>query len=210
MGNDGVGGSGILRCNPFSPRARRVIFLFMQGGPSQVDTFDYKPLLFDRDGEKFAFHDARKIANSGEKAATEERIMKPLWEFSQHGECGRYVSSLFPEIARHVDDLCFIHSMHTEGIAHGPATLFMHCGATNFVRPSMGSWISYGLGSENENLPGFVTICPSAGNGGARNYGSAFLPPVYQGTPLGRVDAPAATAAFRNLENAELSRDQRR
>jgi hypothetical protein len=191
-------------------RAKRVIFVFMQGGPSQVDTFDYKPLLFKRDGEMVDFYDSRKIANSGNKAATAHRLMKPLWDFSQHGQSGRHVSALFPEMARHVDDMCFIHSMHTEGIAHGPATLFLHCGATNFIRPSMGSWINYGLGSESENLPGFVTIGPSSGNGGARNYGSAFLPPVYQGTPLGRADAPAATAAFRNVLNPSLSPEKQR
>lgn len=191
-------------------RAKRVIFVFMQGGPSHVDTFDYKPLLFHRDGEMVNFYDARKIANSGDTAATSHRIMKPLWDFAQHGQSGRHVSALFPEVARHVDDLCFIHSMHTEGIAHGPATLFLHCGATNFIRPSMGSWITYGLGSESENLPGFVTIGPSSGNGGARNYGSAFLPPIYQGTPLGRADAPAATAAFRNVMNPSLSEEKQR
>ncbi len=205
--NEEVSGARI----PLLPaRAKRVIFVFMQGGPSHVDTFDYKPLLFDRDGQMVDFYDSRKIANSGDRAATAHRVMKPLWDFSRHGECGRHVSALFPEMARHVDDMCFIHSMHTEGIAHGPATLFLHCGATNFVRPSMGSWISYGLGSECENLPGFVTIGPSSGNGGARNYGSAFLPPVYQGTPLGRADAPAATAAFRNVGNPSLSPEKQR
>ena len=103
-----------------------------------------------------------------------------------------------------------IHSMHTEGVAHGPATLFLHCGSTNFVRPSMGSWISYGLGSECENLPAFVSICPSSGNGGARNYGSAFLPPVYQGTTVGTADTPAKNAAIRDLTNPEFSLQQRR
>lgn len=191
-------------------RAKRVIFVFMQGGPSHVDTFDYKPLLFDKDGEMVDFYDSRKIANSGNKGATAHRVMKPLWDFSQYGESGRHVSTLFPQIARHVDELCFIHSMHTEGIAHGPATLFLHCGATNFIRPSMGSWVTYGLGSESNNLPGFVTIGPSSGNGGARNYGSAFLPPVYQGTPLGRADAPATAATFRNVLNPSLGPDQQR
>lgn len=198
------------RIPPLPARAKRVIFVFMQGGPSHVDTFDHKPLLFKRDGEMVDFYDARKIANSGDKAASAQRVMKPMWEFSRHGQSGRYVSALFPEVARHVDDLCFIHSMHTEGIAHGPATLFLHCGATNFIRPSMGSWITYGLGSESENLPGFVTIGPSSGNGGARNYGSAFLPPVYQGTPLGRADAPAASAVFRNVGNAAIGADRQR
>lgn len=203
--------SALASRQPLLPaRAKRVIFLFMQGGPSHVDTFDYKPELIRRDGEMADFHDARKIANSGVNAASAQRLMGPRWDFTPHGQCGRQVSSLFPEVARHVDDLCFIHSMHTEGIAHGPATLFLHTGATNFVRPSMGSWITYGLGSESQNLPGFVTIGPSTGNGGARNYGSAFLPPVYQGTPLGRADAPAAQAAIRNLGHPDLSPEQRR
>src|SRR5437868_2735974 len=106
---------------------------------------------------------------------------------------------LFPAINRHVDDLCFLHSMQTEGVAHGPATLFLHCGATSFIRPSIGSWVLYGLGSDNENLPGFVSIAPSAGNGGPRNYGNAFLPAVYQGTGLGRAGAPASEATIRDL-----------
>lgn len=190
-------------------RAKRVIFLFMQGGPSHVDTFDFKPELSRREGEMADFHDSRKIANSGVNEATSHRLMAPRWEFSAHGQSGRQVSALFPEVARHVDDLCFIHSMHTEGIAHGPATLFLHCGSTNFVRPSMGSWITYGLGSESENLPGFVTIGPSAGNGGPRNFGNAFLPPIYQGTPLGRADAPATEAVIRHLDSS-LSAGQRR
>ena len=95
--------------------------------------------------------------------ASQQRVMKPLWKFAQHGESGSWVSDLFPEIARHVDDLCFLHGMHTEGVAHGPATLFLHCGATNLIRPSMGSWVIYGLGTENENLPGFVTDRPVGG-----------------------------------------------
>ena len=100
--------------------------------------------------------------------------------------------------------------MHTEGVAHGPATLFLHCGATNQVRPSMGSWVLYGLGTENENLPGFVSIAPSAGNGGARNYGNAFLPAIYQGTALGKAGGPASKATIRNLANPGLRTDARR
>jgi hypothetical protein len=189
----------------FRPRARRVIFIFMQGGPSHVDTFDYKPALFERDGQTLDFHDARKIANSGEQKPSPQRVMQPLWKFAQHGQSGRWVSELFPQMARHVDRLCFIHSLQTEGVAHGPATLFLHCGSTNFIRPSIGSWISYGLGTENENLPGFVSIAASAGNGGPRNFGNAFLPAVHQGTPLGKAGAPAVEAAIRNLANPARS-----
>jgi hypothetical protein len=181
-----------------APRAKRVIFLFMQGGVSHVDSYDYKARLAQDDGKMMPFDDARALANTGQRGSS-QRIMKPLWAFAQHGESGRWASSLFPEMNRHLDDLCFIHSMHTEGVAHGPATLFLHCGQTTLVRPSMGSWVLYGLGTENRNLPGFVSIAPSSGNGGARNYGNAFLPAVFQGTPLGRAGAPASEATIRNL-----------
>jgi hypothetical protein len=177
-----------------------VIFLFMQGGPSHVDSFDYKPLLDEKDGQTFPFDDARVIAKTGKRGSS-QKVMKPLWKFQQHGESGLWASDLFPHMAGQVDKLCMLHSMHTEGVAHGPATLFLHCGATNFVRPSMGSWINYGLGSENENLPGFISICPSPGNGGARNYGNAFLPPVFQGTTFGSAGRPAADATIRDLVN---------
>ncbi len=166
-------------------RAKRVIFLFMQGGVSQVDSFDYKPLLERRDGEMIGFDDAREFANKG-TLGSQQRVMKSPWSFKQYGQTGRWVSELFPLTAEHVDRMAMIHSMHTEGVAHGPATLFLHSGSQNFIRPSMGSWIQYGLGSENENLPGFVSISPSIGNGGPRNYGSAFLPAKFQGTPIGK------------------------
>ena len=193
----------------FAPRAKRVIFVFMQGGPSHVDTFDYKPLLEREDGRMIGFDDARVIANTGKRGSL-QRVMKPLWTFHQHGETGHWVSELFPHMARHVDDLCFIHSMQTEGVAHGPATLFLHCGSTNFSRPSMGSWVSYGLGTENENLPAFVTIAPSMGNGGPRNYGNAFLPAVFQGTAIGRAGSPAAEIGFRNLGDSTRSLTEQR
>ncbi|MEY2408308.1 MAG: hypothetical protein QOF48_978 [Verrucomicrobiota bacterium] len=185
------------------PRAKRVIFLFMQGGPSQIDTFDYKPALERFDGEKRPFDDARTIANTG-NLGTDQRVMKSPWKFARHGASGRWVSELFPHIGQHADDLCFVHSMQTEGVAHGPATLFLHCGSTNFVRPSMGAWINYGLGTENENLPGFVTIGPALGNGGARNWGNAFLPPVYQGTPIGAAGQPVKEQAIRNVSNLRI------
>jgi hypothetical protein len=185
----------------FAPRAKRVIFLFMQGGVSHVDSYDYKARLEKDDGKMMSFDDARMIANTGQRGSS-QRVMKSLWKFARHGESGRWGSALFPETNRHVDDLCFIHSMHTDGVAHGPATLFLHCGSTTFIRPSMGSWVLYGLGTENENLPGFVSIAASSGNGGARNYGNAFLPPVYQGTALGRAGAPASEATIRNLTSS--------
>ncbi|MEX0585807.1 MAG: DUF1501 domain-containing protein, partial [Pirellulales bacterium] len=203
--------AGPLAARPphFAPRARRVIFLFMQGGVSHVDSFDHKPLLSRLDGRMFSFDDARLIANTGMRGSS-QRVMKPLWKFAQHGESGRWASELFPNIARHVDDLCFIHSLHTEGIAHGPATLFLHCGATNLIRPSIGSWVTYGLGTENENLPGFVSIAPSAGNGGPRNFGSAFLPPVFQGTPIGKAGGPVSQLAIPHLPAGDGDLAERR
>jgi len=191
------------------PKAKRIIFLFMQGGVSHVDSFDHKPRLTRDDGKMMSFEDARVLANTGTRGVS-QRVMKPLWQFRQHGQCGRWASELFPEINRHVDDLCFLHSLHTEGVAHGPATLFLHCGSTNFIRPSMGSWVLYGLGTENANLPGFVSIAPSAGNGGPRNYGNAFLPAVYQGTAIGRAGGPVSDATIRNLHNPQLSRAEQR
>jgi hypothetical protein len=187
----------------FAPRAKRIIFLFMAGGVSHVDSFDYKPLLEREDGRMRPFDDARNLARSGKGA--ESRVMKSLWKFSQRGQSGKWTSELFPEMSRRVDDLCFLHGMHTEGVAHGPATLFLHTGATNLVRPSMGSWTTYGLGTENENLPAFVVLNPSLGNGGPRNYGNAFLPAVYQGTAIGRAGVPAKAARIRHLVNGERS-----
>ncbi|QDT74715.1 DUF1501 domain-containing protein [Lacipirellula limnantheis] len=183
----------------YAPRAKRIIFLFMAGGVSQVDSFDYKPLLEREDGRVRDFNDARNVARTGQGAKS--RVMKSLWKFQQHGESGKWASSLFPELSRCVDDLCFLHGMHTEGVAHGPATLFLHTGATNLIRPSIGSWVTYGLGSENDNLPAFVVLAPSLGNGGPRNYGSAFLPAVYQGTTIGRAGAAAKDAHIPYLLN---------
>jgi len=184
-------------------RAKRIIFIFMQGGPSQVDTFDYKPELFKHDGDELEFRDARVLANTGQ--VKKHRLMKPMWKFRRYGACGQPVSDLFPHIARHVDDLCFLHSLHTNGVAHGPSTLFLHTGATNLIRPSMGAWITYGLGTENQNLPGFITIGPSSANGGPRNYANAFLPAHYQGTAIGRAGLPMTDARIRHITNNQVS-----
>ena len=191
----------------FPARAKRIIFLFMAGGPSQVDSYDYKPELEARDGKSIDFVGVR-FGTFGKKS--KRTLLKPLWDFKQYGETGQWVSELFPHTAKHVDDLCFIHSMQTEGVAHGPSTLFLHTGATNLVRPSMGSWVTYGLGTENENLPGFVTIMPSASKGGPRNYSNAFLPAVYQGTTVGRAGLPASNATIRNLTNQALTLKQQK
>ena len=206
------GGGVVIGGTPhLPPKAKRIIFVFMQGGPSHVDSFDYKPAIEKRDGESIPFDDARVLANSGRRGDS-HRVMKSPWAFRQYGEGGHWVSDLFPNVARHSDKLCMIHSMHTEGVAHGPATLFLHCGATNSIRPSFGSWVHYGLGTENENLPGFVTIGPPMGNGGTRNFGSAFLPAVHQGTPVGKVDGDGSDLMLRNAQLAadELPATRRR
>jgi len=186
-------------------RAKRIIFLFMQGGPSHVDSFDYKPKLIQSHQQEvdilgYRFNNFRKN--------TKQVMMKPLWEFQRHGQCGHGVSSLFPETAKHVDKLCFIHSMHTEGVAHGPSTLFLHTGSVNTVRPSVGSWVSYGLGTENANMPAFVTICPTARMGGPQNYGNAFLPAVHQGTPIGKAEQAVKEAKIKDLVNEKLSPEE--
>ncbi|MFM7751024.1 MAG: DUF1501 domain-containing protein, partial [Opitutaceae bacterium] len=191
------------RAGHHRPRAKRVIFLFMGGGVSHLDSFDYKPALYANDGRMLEFLDQRAIAKTG--AGATGRVMKPMWEFRQRGQSGRWVSELFPHIARHADDYCVVRSMHTEGVAHGPATLFLHTGTTNQIRPSMGSWVTYGLGSESENLPAFVALSPTMANGGPRNYGSGFLPAVFQGTAIGRAGQKAVEAALRNVRHPDLS-----
>jgi hypothetical protein len=191
-----------------APRAKRVIFIFMQGGPSHVDTFDYKPRLARNDGDMMPFDDARVFAR--DRSITSHRVMKNMWPFRQYGQSGKWVSALFPHIAEHVDDICFLQGMHTEGVAHGPATLFMHTGSINLVRPSVGAWTLYGLGSENNNLPGFITICPSMGNGGPRNYSNSFLPSSVQGTAIGRAGIPTSEARIRNITNSQRTLDEQR
>lgn len=199
------------RGNPLAPRppvvparAKRVIFLFMQGGPSHVDTYDPKPLLQRDHGKQVPIYVART------RETTPRSLLASPFKFGRHGQCGRWVSELFPETARHVDDLCFLQGVHTQGVAHGPATLALHTGATSLIRPSVGSWITYGLGTANRNLPGFVTISPTANMGGPRNYSNAFLPAVYQGTTLGRAEAPPGHEGVRHLKNPYLSPPEQR
>ncbi len=151
----------------FAPKAKRIIFLYMQGAPSHVDTFDYKPELAKMDGKSYAGR----------------TLLGPQWKFNQHGKSGLWISELFSNVAQHADDLCIVNSMHTDNPAHPQATILLHTGSARFVRPSMGSWVVYGLGTQNQNLPGFITIAPG-GQGGAQLYGSGFLPAAYEGTPI--------------------------
>jgi hypothetical protein len=161
-----------------APRARRVIFLFMHGGPSHVDTFDYKPLLEKQDGQPYP---GPMPGNIDAKPV----LMKSPWRFRQRGESGLWVSDLLPQLADCADDLCVVRSVHSRGQSHGQAVGMMNTGSDNLVRPSVGSWVSYGLGTENADLPSFVAISPASSHGGPRNYGSAFLPAIHQATVVG-------------------------
>ena len=184
--------------SPLMPaRAKRVIFLFMHGGPSQVDTFDYKPLLIRDHGKPLPFPKPRVVSSPT------STLLKSPWEFRQHGQCGAWVSSLFPHVAQQVDDICFLKGMHGSNSRHGGALLELHTGSDTFVRPSLGSWVSYGLGTENQDLPSFLTISPTPTHGGANAYGSAFLPAIHQGTPIGASGIPSDRALIPFIQNAE-------
>lgn len=182
------------------PRARRVIFLFMHGGPSQVDTFDYKPQLQKDDGKQLPFEPAMNISAT-------PKLLKSPWKFAQHGQCGQWVSELLPHTAKHVDDLCVIRSMHSRGQSHGQAVSMLHTGSDNLVRPSVGAWVSFGLGSDNPDLPSFVSISPASGHGGPRNYGSAFLPAIHQATTIGH-NGNLGDARIEYLGNKKLTAEQ--
>ena len=161
----------------FTPRAKRVIFLCMEGAPSHIDTFDHKPRLTDDDG---------KPAPRGQGGFRGGKLFGSPFQFAQHGASGLWISELFPEVAKHADKLCVLNGMHTDLPNYAQAFLQMHCGIFQFPRPSLGAWVLYGLGTTNENLPGFITINPPQSNGGAANYAASFPPAVYQGTRIGR------------------------
>jgi len=171
--------------NPLAPRqpivparARSVIFLFMYGGPSHVDTFDHKPKLHGLDGKTVA---VKTFGRGGKRS--EGRVVGPKWNFRPYGECGKQVSDLFPHLARHVDDIAFVHSMTAESPIHGSAMLMMNSGSLLSGRPSLGSWVNYGLGSLNEDLPGYVVMLDKSGGpiSGAKNWTSGYMPASYQG-----------------------------
>jgi hypothetical protein len=165
----------------FAPKAKSVIFLFMYGGPSHVDTFDYKPALYPLDGKTI------KVKTKGRGGdRSESRAVGPKWQFKEYGQCGKWVSDLFPNIAKHVDDIAFIHSMTADSPIHGSAMLQMNSGKIQSGSPCLGSWVNYGLGSVNENLPGFVVMLDPTGGpiSGAKNWSSGYMPATYQGTML--------------------------
>ena len=197
MAQEGSGNRLAAKVPHFAPKTRRVIFLFMHGGPSQVDTFDYKPQLDRDDGKPLPFAKPRVV--SGKTG----NLLKSPWKFKQYGQCGAWVSQLFPHVAGCVDDLCIINSMHCSNSRHGGALLELHTGSDTFVRPSMGSWINYGLGTENQDLPGFVTICPTLTHGGANAYSAAFLPADFAGVRLGNASIPSDQAKIPFIENTD-------
>lgn len=180
------------------PRAKRVIFLFMWGGPSHVDTFDPKPQLNAEAGKPLS---GASVGSERESLGT---LLESPFEFRQHGDGGVWMSELFPHLAQQADRLCVIRSVHTEGNAHGEALLRLHTGQANLVRPSVGAWVSYGLGSESENIPAFVTISPPRGHGGVQNYGNAFLPATHQGMAIGSAEIPIEQATVSHLKNSQL------
>ena len=188
---------------PLSPKkphheapAKRMIFLHMRGGPSHMETFDHKPMLNKQAG--------RSVRSKGRK------IVPQQWKWRRRGESGLWVSDLLKHTARHADDICVLAGMHTDIANHTPAMLFLHTGSFAFTRPSLGSWLLYGLGTENQNLPGFVSLCPPIINGGSKNYGSAFLPAVYQGTAVGDIKTNIKDARIGNLQNTRLTAGQQR
>ncbi len=185
------------RAPHFAPRARRVIFLFIQGGPSQLDLFDPKPLITRKHGEKISPPiDGNKITIGVDRYLA----LAPVAPVRPRGASGMMISDLMPHLASVADDLCLLRAVHADNEAHAPATLQLHTGASIDVRPSMGSWFSYGLGTENENLPSFITIHPDSD---VRTYGAGFLPAAHQGTPV-NVTA-GKDAAIKYLVDGESS-----
>src|SRR5213080_3324120 len=174
----------------FPAKAKSIIWLFMNGGPSHVDTWDYKPELNRRDGQELSGFDR----NTGFFRDQVGPIMKSAFRFRRHGQSGTWVSELFPNMARHVDKMAFLYSCWTDSNNDAPALLKVNSGMTRMGFPCLGAWVTYGLGSESQNLPAFVTMYDTLGRGlpkgYAQNWGSGFLPSIYQGTALKPQGAP--------------------
>jgi hypothetical protein len=185
----------------FTPRAKRIIHLFMNGGPSQVDTFDPKPML--------ATHNGKKPPESIKIERGNTTLLQSPFKFQKHGQSGIEVSELYPRVAECIDDICVIRSMHTNTPNHEPSLLMMTCGDTQPVRPAMGSWLLYGLGNENQDLPGFVVLCPGQPVVGPQLWSSSFLPGIFQGTHINnsRLEPRSVLA---NIDNPYLSRSAQR
>ena len=184
-----------------APQAKSCIFLFMYGGPSHMDTFDYKPALYPLDGKTI---DVKTFGRGGHKS--KGRVVGPKWSFKQYGQCGQWVSELFPHLATCVDDIAFIHSMTADSPIHGSAMLMMNSGSIISGKPSLGSWLNYGLGSVNQNLPGYVVMLDRTGGpiSGAKNWTSGYMPASYQGTVFRPQGTPILDLKnFRGMKKAE-------
>jgi hypothetical protein len=187
----------------FPPRAKRVIFLFMAGGPSQPDLFDEKKLLIEKHGQKISPPiDGREVSVGIDKYLA----LAPNTPIRPRGQSGMTISDLMPHMAKVADDLCMLRSVHTDNEAHAPATLQLHTGVSLDVRPSMGAWFSYGLGTENQNLPSYISIHPFSD---VRTYGAGFLPAAHQGTPV-NIPNSDKESAIRNLIDPQASPAQQR
>ncbi|MFN3189662.1 MAG: DUF1501 domain-containing protein [Aureliella sp.] len=171
----------------FAPKAKSIIFLFMYGGPSHIDTFDYKPSMVGMDGKTI---NVKTFGRGGHR--NEGRVVEPRWKFKQYGECGKWVSDLFPNVATCVDDIAFVHSMTADSPIHGSAMLMMNSGKILSGSPALGSWVNYGLGTVNQNLPGFVVMLDPKGGpiSGAKNWSSGYMPATYAGTVLRSEGSP--------------------
>lgn len=188
----------------FAPKAKSVIFLFMYGGPSHIDTFDYKPAMKGRDNQSV---EVKTFGRGGHK--NQGRIVEPRWDFHQYGQCGKWVSDLFPNVAKHVDDIAFIHSMTADSPIHGSAMLMMNSGRVQSGHPCLGSWVNYGLGSVNENMPGFVVMLDPTGGpiSGAKNWSSGYMPASFQGTIFRTQGTPILDLKARDGVSRELQRE---
>jgi len=188
----------------FAPKAKNVIFLFMYGGPSHIDTFDYKPAMKGRDNQTI---EVKTFGRGGHK--NQGRIVEPRWNFHQYGQCGKWVSDLFPHLATCVDDIAFLHSMTADSPIHGSAMLMMNSGKITSGSPCLGSWVNYGLGSVNENLPGFVVMLDPSGGpiSGAKNWSSGYMPATYQGTIFRSKGAPIIDLNTREGMTREMQRE---
>ena len=188
---------------PLPAKAKNVIFLFMYGGPSQVDTFDYKPKMYPLDGKTVKVN---TFGRGGKK--TQGRVVGPKWKFKQYGQCGKWVSELFPHLGQQSDKIAYLHSMTADSPIHGSAMLMMNSGSILSGKPSLGSWVNYGLGSENENLPGYVVMLDPSGGpiSGAKNWTSGYMSAAYQGVVVSASGTPIL-----DLKNAHgMKREEQR
>jgi len=196
----GLAAEGVARETPgplavktphFPARAKRIIFMCMRGGPSHMETFDPKPALTKSNGTQ------------GRRAKM--KLLGSRWDFQKHGQSGTEVVNLLPEIGKHADKLCVLRGMHSDNENHPQALEQLHTGNFQFIRPSMGSWAVYGLGTENQNLPGFISINPLTALGGLRYYSSSFLPAAYSATLLGNASQPGQELTVSGLKNPRLT-----